>query len=301
MIKLKSILTESTPADDTIKGRSVDISREQTKLLLKRKTNSAWKRHLEEYRIFRGIGGSNNPYKFISPSKTKRESKNTLNIINSFLDIIPSWKNWPKRSNSIICSSSPQGAGWYGTVFQVFPFNGAKIGICSQSDFWESFPVIKERFENYDVDSLNYLFSDIYSLFQIPIDPWKFKVEDAKKLIDYLNETTKRHEDVKFLYTNLEDGRSTRSLLLVDMINHYKGGDWIEYFDDLFNPEKNNFKLTTIEEYSQLETPKREVWTDSNSLMINPHALKFVDDHKIGINVTNADGTKEFWPGKDEN
>ena len=301
MIKLKSIITESIPTDDTIKSRSVDISREQTKLLLQRKSSSAWKRHLEEYRIFRGINGSNNPYKFISPFKTKREARNTLNIVNSFLDIIPSWKNWPKRSNSIICSSSSLIAGCYGTVFQVFPFDGSKIGICSQSDFWESFPVVSERFPKNDIDSINHTLSNLYITFKLKINSQKFTTKQAKQLIDYLNKKTSSNEGIKFLYSMRDFSNKYVREMLLDMINFYKGGDWIEYFDDLFNPEKNNFKLATIEEYSQLDIPRREVWTDSNSLMINPHALKFVDDHKIGINVTNADGTKEFWPGKDEN
>lgn len=269
MIKLKSILTES---EHWFKSRSVNINLEKTKLLLQGKASSAWEKHLKDYRIFRGMD-SNNEFKFISPSKTTRESRNTLNIVNSFLDILPSWKNWPKRSNSIICSTSIRGAEFYGYVFQVFPFDNAKIGICSQSDFWTSFPVIKERFPSHDIDSLNYTISNLYTTLGLKVNFQKFTTEQVKQLIDYLNKKTHGPEGIRSLYSvgYLSD-KYVREML-VDMINFYKGGDWIKYFDGLFNPEKNNFQLTTIEEYSQLNTDK-EVWTDSDSLMVRMSSLK---------------------------
>jgi len=300
MIKLKSILTESSK-------RAIDIDIKKFRMLLRGKANIAWKKHLEEYRIFRGRDHNDirapSPYKFISPSKTYRMSRNTINVVNSFLDILPSWKNWPKRSNSIICSNSRVTAGWYGVAFQVFPFNNAKIGICSQSDFWESFPVITERFSKHNVDSFNYVLSAAYNTFGIDVDPDNFKPEDAKKLIDYLNKETLKYRNIDFLYkTDTSKGNATQrhdsKTLKEDMIIFYKGGDWTDYFDELLSPEKNNFKLVSISEYTAIETPRKEVWTDADSLMIHTSYLEKIENRKLGVNVTNADGTKERWPIK---
>ena len=87
MIRLKPLIKESLNSSLNDK---FDIDRKKAVELLSSKASVSWYKHLEEYRIFRGVPTqSTNPFKFVSPSKTYRKAKNTLNIVNSILDVIP--------------------------------------------------------------------------------------------------------------------------------------------------------------------------------------------------------------------
>ena len=86
--------------------------------------------------IYRGLRNNISLYAFVEPEKYTRVSANTENYYTLMIDNSPNWEGYPKRSKSIICSSSKSGASGYGNVYRVIPKNGAKIGVCSSDDFW---------------------------------------------------------------------------------------------------------------------------------------------------------------------
>jgi len=82
-------------------------------------------------RIFRGLM-FNGKYVYVNPIQHTRKSANTSNYYTVLFDeILPSWKNYPKRSKSIICTTNTSKAMGYGTLFKIYPYNGSHIGECS--------------------------------------------------------------------------------------------------------------------------------------------------------------------------
>ena len=63
----------------------------------------------------------------------ERVSQNTNNIYTTlFSDILPSWKDYPPRNKSFICTSDYSTALAFGQPYSyvVLPKNGTNIGIC---------------------------------------------------------------------------------------------------------------------------------------------------------------------------
>jgi hypothetical protein len=73
-----------------------------------------------------------------NPALRERKSRNTKNYYTLMFDNLPSWRDYPKRSRSLICSSNKRVAGNYGDIYVILPFNGAKIAVCPANDIWDS-------------------------------------------------------------------------------------------------------------------------------------------------------------------
>lgn len=90
----------------------------------------------QNVRIYRGMKLSDSF--FISAPPRNRPSANTFNYVTTFLDNIhPSWKKFPKRSESWVCTTNLKQAKGYGTGFVVLPFGDPDIGLIRRPDFWD--------------------------------------------------------------------------------------------------------------------------------------------------------------------
>lgn len=87
-------------------------------------------------------------------SPGERVSQGTANVYNKLIsNILPSWKNFPRRNNSIICTNNYSVAEDYteystrrsGIVYIVIPPNNAKLVISPRSDIWYAFSYIKSK------------------------------------------------------------------------------------------------------------------------------------------------------------
>jgi hypothetical protein len=179
-------------------------------------------------------------------------SKTTTNFYTALIDVLPSWKAWPKRSKSLIATSSIKVAVMYGHVYIVFPKNNAKVGSTNGGiDFWFSFKYMEKRLKMYTLLDFNNFFTKIFEKFgDIDIHDVN-KTNILQKLQDADAKITKNAippSDIKN-----------------DIAQHYNTS-WLEYFDDLLNPDKNDLKLHTIETYDA--RPASEIWTDADSIMI---------------------------------
>jgi hypothetical protein len=220
-------------------------------------------------KIFRGTT-SEDDYMITDPSIGTRVSANTLNYYTLIIDNSDSWKEYPKRSKSIICSTSTVYADEYGTIYSVFPINGSKIGVCSKKDFWESFPVLKTEFDRAG----------------IPLTPW---LSSLTRLLGGLVDLTGKRPNIKTLPTlkkafdsvdtfirdkeyEHKEGLNTTILFDVMKMLDYKGHLYTSV-EDLLDPVKNNFKLENISDFKSEKN--REVWTDGKSIMIS---IDKVDD-----------------------
>lgn len=90
--------------------------------------------------LFRGTQKKYEPAVIIDPTVGLRKSRGIKNHYTLLMDNSPYYQGWPKRSKSLICTTSYSYArGWakYGTRV-IIPFNGSKIGIAPHNDIWET-------------------------------------------------------------------------------------------------------------------------------------------------------------------
>ena len=85
------------------------------------------------------------PYVVTDAFKLKRQSANLYSnyYMSLFSGKLPSWKSFPKRSNSIICTTCREDAKEYvhdssKVIYTVLPKNDALIGVANVRDFWEA-------------------------------------------------------------------------------------------------------------------------------------------------------------------
>lgn len=220
--------------------RSVSLSKEKAIELLTKNCKESLKSTL-----WRGYGKEMpDEYLFIDPSKSVRVSANTANYYTLFMDNDPSWKGYPKRSRSIIGATHLSRIDHWPAVYRVYPYDGAKIGVCSDNDIWTSFG------SGIMLSDINSAISELSGEF-----PQTYKeLLKAFKIIDmfkYEPEFWNEHDWGKKVLKSMVYFKSDKSFYQV-----YK-----KYMD----PKENGFYL----EGSNYQThDEYEFWTDSPCIML---------------------------------
>lgn len=207
--------------------------------------------------IFRAIQFFNGDFGFVDPSKGQpRMSANTANFMTLFMDNLPAWKKYPKRSKSIICSTKREEAiGRGGGKYIVFPYDNANIGVCSDRDVWMSFPVLYPSLVadfNDDIQTL---------LYEIEADRKKAQI-DYNYLLESLAEMTK--EDFSDdIIQEIETG------IIKDLVQEsfaVSKSEIEQYFNDELDPKRNGFSLAKV---GQKIPDTREIWIDSPCVVVD--------------------------------
>lgn len=89
--------------------------------------------------IYRGAGYNDAGSTGIFHGTTQhgiRYAANTHNYYNLWIDNYESFKDYPKRSKSFICSTNPEYASGFGSLFLVIPKDSADVGIVDKQDIW---------------------------------------------------------------------------------------------------------------------------------------------------------------------
>ncbi len=90
--------------------------------------------------IYRGIKkGTKEKYLFIEPSEHTRVSEYTENWYMLLMELLPQWKEFPKLSKSIICTTRINEADNWGDIYRVYPYDGAVLAVAPYRHFWGSF------------------------------------------------------------------------------------------------------------------------------------------------------------------
>ncbi|NCC70939.1 hypothetical protein EOM09_05135 [bacterium] len=103
-----------------------------------------------------------------------RVSKEIPNLYTILLsEIFDSWKGYPKRNRSHICTYSYSIADGFSAghaqkkgpslTYIVFPKNGTKIGVCSEYDIWVSFSNSLDQDASEAVDSVFFLLATVFN------------------------------------------------------------------------------------------------------------------------------------------
>jgi len=257
-MRLHNYILELTASHDYGTPRSQPISKEVAMSFIQDKASDAASIYTKEggY-IYRGLQSNIESCLFNDPSKYDRMSKNTGNFYTVlFSEILPSWKKYPKRSKSLICSSSESGASSYGNPFAVFPQNGANIGVVPARDMWGGFQnsIGQHRL---DLEDFNRDFEFIFS-------------ELGIKSVDFSNKTTTLQAISKLqeALDNIDPSKLSsrlRNMAAFDIIYPAKGKDLIKFFDTFLSPTKNGFQLIKV---GKPLPENKEVWTDAPCVLV---------------------------------
>jgi len=179
------------------------------------------------------------------------------------MDNLPSWKSFPKRSESLIGSLKVQAGGVFGQrCYLVIPYDGANFGLAPASDLWESCCKVGDR---------SYEFNDVFSerLIDLGVSD---KSYDAmmKDLQHWYDKYLKSIDDPN-------PRRITSDHKYIDNIFKTFSSDGIssveEGFDKYFAPQKFSSRVGSKEfksvGYEGLVSDEvREFWTDSKCFLV---------------------------------
>ncbi|HQL12025.1 MAG TPA: hypothetical protein PK507_03335, partial [bacterium] len=201
---------------------------------------------------------------------------NSYNYYNRLLsNILNSWKHYPKRNQSFICTSSYAYAShWSDVVNLVLPINGTKLGICPKWDMWRSFT------EHSDIERMLYFNIDISKFFSIindtlaDVHDYIFKYEDNKEVYRYIVKTesnikklteNKVNDLIEYFHADMYNANIFEYIVR----NVYNNTETIiSCLDDILNPEKNEFRTEFIESYSIPINKQRELWFSNEAIFI---------------------------------
>lgn len=276
-VQYNSIIDNESLVSDTLKDYNiVDISLDDIELinLLNTDYSEAFDRAKKGYFIFRGDVIDDN---IVNRKPGIRISlNNSYNYYNRLLsNILNSWKHYPKRNQSFICTSSYEYAShWSDVVNLVLPINGTKLGICPKWDMWRSFT------EHSGIERMLYFNIDISKFFSIinntlaDVHDYIFKYEDNKEVYRYIVKTesnikklteNKLNDLIEYFHADMYNANIFEYIVR----NVYNNTETIiSCLDDILNPEKNGFRTEFIESYSIPINKQRELWFSNEAIFI---------------------------------
>lgn len=282
--------------------------------LLKKDYSSAFDKYLTGHKIYRGMkAGSNVENNILIADSSKappRRSANTHNFYTYIIDNSKDWKRFPKRSMSFICSTNARSAGSYGIVYQVFPVNGTKIGVCPSRDFWAAFEH-EPRFHGHSLFTINNQIHDLYIAlmsaeknekenpisYPEKVQPFDKSIESFKQGLQQLEEiivsnhitNPERYNIFLKKFAALETYnrymfsenyfKSLAQRIIEEQVAFKPGGIW-QWYEDGLNPKNNNIKLTTIEKFSikEFDDYGHEVWFSGKAMFIEVSITRVIDE-----------------------
>lgn len=276
-VQYNSIIDNEALVSDTLKDYNiVDISLDDIELinLLNTDYSEAFDRAKKGYFIFRGDVIDDN---IVNRKPGIRVSlNNSYNYYNRLLsNILNSWKHYPKRNQSFICTSSYEyAAHWSDVVNLVLPINGTKLGICPKWDMWRSFT------EHSDIERMLYFNIDISKFFSIindtlaDVHDYIFKYEDNKEVYRYIVKTesnikklteNKVNDLIEYFHADMYNA-NIFEYIIRSVYNDTE--TIISCLDDILNPEKNEFRTEFIESYSIPINKQKELWFSNEAIFI---------------------------------
>lgn len=276
-VQYNSIIDNEALVSDTLKDYNiVDISLDDIELinLLNTDYSEAFDRAKKGYFIFRGDVIDDN---IVNRKPGIRISlNNSYNYYNRLLsNILNSWKHYPKRNQSFICTSSYEyAAHWSDVVNLVLPINGTKLGICPRWDMWRSFT------EHSDIERMLYFNIDISKFFSIindtlaDVHDYIFKYEDNKEVYRYIVKTesnikklteNKVNDLIEYFHADMYNA-NIFEYIIRSVYNDTE--TIISCLDDILNPEKNEFRTEFIESYSIPINKQKELWFSNEAIFI---------------------------------
>ncbi len=230
-------------------GRTTEIkmSLEEIKTFLEEKCPIAYN---SPFKIYRGIRSGSNYFMYGDSNSFERKSANTFNYYTLLLDnVLPEWKEYPKRSRSFICTTNKNYSRVYGRSYQVFPVGNPLIGICPDDDFWGSFqPQISDlgKFGRF----LENLSEHIINI----IGDYSYLNEDIQSLKLFISLIDSGWQKYKITVLNF-----AAKYNITFPSGMYGINSFTEALEYLFDPVKHNIQLHKLSNLSY-ENTTSEIW-----------------------------------------
>ena len=243
--------------------------------------------------VFRAMKLSDKPDEIflIDPKEFDRKSAYTTNYYTYLVDNSPLWKEYPKRTNSLICNSYSAQED-YGQEYRVVPVNKkSNWGVCDAHDFWWAFTVIRSL----GFDSMNFFNAFIDSMFENELKKYDAINSTKGEFFSLLNQLEIKLK-TKDNFEEYDDDQ-------IDVITRIKYGmeedkkSIVDVFNDWMKPDLNGFKHMNYEEMikstihepvRQRYNPVTEIWTDAKCLLI---PTNFYDIN----NMNSLEKIQETW------
>jgi hypothetical protein len=229
-------------------------------------------------KFYRGIRDVSVPFMYQDSIKEKRTSIEEENIHVVLMSELPSWEDYPKYDKAIVCSTSQRSAGGYyynnsGGLYEVYPYDNIKIGLCDSSCVWNSFGGF------YDCDSIRMTHNLLNRIFEYSSKEhdWEY----IKKQIYNTNEIEWLELwDYLILYD--ENGFSSKFAdyfeiaLNSDYGYMFTAENIIEFIEHTFDPDVNGFKMMINDEdfyfkfqnyFDDLHEDHIQVWFEGPALL----------------------------------
>lgn len=240
--------------------------------------------------IYRGYD-SEVPYQVYVGGR-QRQSANTENYYTLFMDNLPSWNGYPKRSESLICTNYDKDSYAYGNSHIIIPFDGTVIGVCETNDVWSSFSRVTANFDIANMSSFgNFLLamnsvltkigtscSDI-TVPRLSDTSWQVLSASLALWSEAIEITQSKMEDF------IEDFNRGFHAQILDsalaIIRNVHGpkyqGDFMAYFNDIMSPFSNGFTKGMVAQALSNDVT-HEVWFSGNALILanTPDMMKFL-------------------------
>lgn len=182
------------------------------------------------------------------------------NYYNLLFSNLPSWKKYPKRNKSIVCSTDYDEARNRNNHFcpyRVFPVDGSNIGVCPDWDIWDSFT---DALDGNDLADFNYVLEAFLENVLPSGILWGQRADvDYSIFVKQCKLIDKNKKD-----TSIDD--------IYDIYRRPWLDAWFEsdqpflsYISQLLSPDKNGFKLVKV---GAKMPDTREVWTDGESILV---------------------------------
>lgn len=232
----------------------------------------------EYQQMYRGAGhlskeaSSYSAVKLYNPKEYKRHSAHTENYYTEIMDNSKYWKDYPHRGNSIVGSTDLGKAKGYGTLYHIIPLEeNSIIAVAPSHDIWDSFDFALDKMselfkENKAIPTAKNDFESMggfnnFLRTKFGLDKEEDYENMVKKII--LNDKVFANLDRESTYNNSRFDYDKEQLIQIQN----KWGTFLNYIEYLLSPKWNGFK--TVNYNSKVILPaNREIWTDSNCLLI---------------------------------
>lgn len=174
----------------------------------------------------------------IDTNNFNRTSKNTYNFYTMWMDNHPSWKAYPKRSKSYICTTNSEIASGFGEIYLIIPEDDAHIGECSDDDLWGSFEYL---FAKWHINKRHTTMEDVTIILADILT--HFGDEDLKSEKNYaLLQKYLRMLDIDAINRLMKkDIVKTSAMYVSQIVNDSTFETLYDALVDLMDPVKNNF------------------------------------------------------------
>jgi len=207
-----------------------------------------------------------------------RSSANNYNIYTSLFPHIPSWHKAPRRDKSFIMSTNYNIASQYNNddnVIVMVPYNNTKIGICPDSDIWDTeLDIINSKYILEEFDS------ELSSFFKNNIKHINIHNITADNIMELLNKIDSIPKDKLILSSNYGTDIKYPFELATKWVKEYSHLTLLDFLKLVLDFDYNGFKIGTTQKSIE-NLNNNEVWSNGEFLGIR---LSKIDEFLSLIN-----------------